>query len=321
VSLERDGAPLDSFEIGQDVQSFDVVKTGHDGLAEIDISSPHLPAMKVKVSADTQVSLEVSTLKGKRQTTIGIVGGSIGLKVAKLGSAQDVSVRTDSAAMGVRGTEFTVTAPPTGDVLVTCDDGEVLCTDEQGKELRAIPGTVVEKRPGELFRTVPVAAAGLEAYRAQWGSERLVYLQVNALRIIARNVRQYTALSRELHLEAVELEQSKAIITRWTEEDRSGRAGQGQRLQVQLLRERRVIGALLVRMRRTVFALERVAFRIERLEALHARGFGVGTLSGGETTDQFFARFEKERNDVRQKLSQTRYLTKMYVRRNDGQLP
>jgi hypothetical protein len=321
VSLERNGAAMDSFEIGQDVESFDVVKTGSDGLAELEISSPQLPAMKVKVSSETQFSVEVSTLKGKQQTTIGIVGGSVSLKVAKLSSAQEVNVRTDSAAMGVRGTDFTVTAPPTGDVLVTCDEGEVICTDDQGRELNAIPGTVVEKRPSELFRTVPVAAAGLEAYRTQWRLERLQFLRANALPIIARNVRLYTALSRELNLEAAELSRSRTIISRWADEDRSGRAGRGQRAQAQLLRERRTIGALLVRMRRTVFQLERVEFRIERLQALHERGVGAGTLDGGVTTTQFFERFQRERNDVDQKLAQTRFVTKMFVRRNDGQLP
>jgi hypothetical protein len=321
VSLERNGTAMDSFEIGQDVETFDVVKTGSDGLAEMQISSPQLPAIKVKIRSETQFTLEVSTLKGRQQTTIGIVGGSIALKVSKLSAAQEVKVRTDSTVMGVRGTDFTVTSPPTGDVLVTCDEGEVVCTDDQGMELRAIPGTVVEKRAAELFRTAPVAAAGLEAYREKWGSERLQFLQANAVKIITRNARLYGALSRELNAEAAELSRSRKIISRWADEDRSGLAGQDHKIQVQLLRERRIIGALLVRMRRTLFILERVAFRIERLQVIHARGIGVGTLDGGETTAQFFERFQKERSDLQQKLRQTRYVTKMFVRRNDGQLP
>ena len=162
VSLERNGAAMDSFEIGQDVESFDVVKTGSDGLAELEISSPQLPAMKVKVSSETQFSVEVSTLKGKQQTTIGIMGGSVSLKVAKLSGAQEVNVRTDSAAMGVRGTDFTVTAPPTGDVLVTCDEGEV--------GLHRRPGQGAERHPrhrgGEASqRALPHRARGR---RAAW---------------------------------------------------------------------------------------------------------------------------------------------------------
>lgn len=315
--MERDGAPLDSVEIGQDLQSFDVVKTGGDGLAELDIASAHSPRMTVKISHDTQFTLELSTVNGRQQTSIGIMGGSIALKVAKLGSGQEVNVRTDSAAMGVRGTDFTVSSPPTGDVLVTCDEGEVVCTDDQGKELHAIPGTVVEKRPSELFRTLPVAAPALDAFRAQWGEERRAFLEANALRIIQNNVRLYERLGKELDASTAELERNQAIIGKWTDEDRRGRIGEQRELQ----RERRVIGALLTRLRRTQFQLERVTFRLARLSVVHARGFGVGTLDGGVTTTEFFTRFQGERRDVERKLSQARFVTKMYVRRNAGRLP
>ena len=132
VAMVRDGAEMNGVAIGQDVQAFDVVKTGSDGLAELELASAHMPRLTIKVTADTQFSLEIASLGGRQQTTLGILGGSLSLKVAKLAGAQDVLVRTDSAAMGVRGTQFTVTSPPTGDVLVTCDEGEVVCTDDQG---------------------------------------------------------------------------------------------------------------------------------------------------------------------------------------------
>ena len=48
---------------------------------------------------------------GKQESTIGIVGGQIALKVQKLLPTQSVQVKSDAAVMGVRGTSFTVTAP------------------------------------------------------------------------------------------------------------------------------------------------------------------------------------------------------------------
>ena len=39
------------------------------------------------------------------------MSGTIALTVKKLTGSQDLSVHTESAVMGVRGTEFTVTAP------------------------------------------------------------------------------------------------------------------------------------------------------------------------------------------------------------------
>jgi hypothetical protein len=273
--------------------------------------------MTVKVSSDTQFSVEVTALGGKQQTTLGIIGGSISMKASRLAGTQSLSVKTDSAAMGVRGTEFDVTTPPTGDVLVTCDEGEVVVTDDQGKELHAIPGTVVEKRPAELYRTVPVAVSGLGKFRGQWASERAQALEKNALRLIQANARLYNTLVAELNAGHAELARSRAILTKWAEEDKRARMGQ----RAEIIKERKEIGGVLNRIRRTQFRLERVHFRLLRLETYHEKGIGKGTLDDGVTTAQFFDRFSDERKDVERKMALTRSVSKMYARRNDGALP
>jgi len=317
VSLVRDGAQMDSLAIGADVQNFDLVKTGSDGLAELDVNSPLSPRITIKVSADTQFSVEIATIEGKQQTTLGIIGGSISLKAARLAGTQALSVKTDSAAMGVRGTQFDVTSPATGDVLVTCDEGEVVVTDDQGKELHAIPGTVVEKQPAELYRTVPVEVSGLQTFRGQWAAERGQALEKNALRLIQGNARLYNRLVQELNAGHAELDKYRETISRWREEDRRARVGQ----RAEIAKDRQAIGGLLARLRRTQFRLERVHFRLARLMAIHNRGIGAGTLEGGITTAQFFERFANERKDVEDKLYLTRSISKLYLRRNEGRLP
>ena len=317
VSLVRDGAQVDNLAIGADLQNFDLVKTGSDGLAELDVNSAQSPRITIRVSADTQFSLEMATIAGRQQTTLGIIGGSISLKAARLAGTQALSVKTDSAAMGVRGTEFDVTSPATGDVLVTCNEGEVVVTDDQGKELHAIPGTVVEKRPAELYRTVPVEVSGLRTFRGQWAAERGQALEKNALKLIQANVRLYNRLVRELNAGHAELDKYRETISGWREEDRRARAGQ----RAEIAKDRQAIGSLLARLRRTQFQLERVHFRLARLMAIHNRGIGQGTLDGGVSTAQFFERFVKERKDVEDKLYLTRSVSKMYLRRNDGRLP
>ena len=315
--MVRDGAQVDNLAIGADLQNFDLVKTGSDGLAELDVKSAQSPRITIKVSADTQFSVEIATIEGKQQTTLGIIGGSISLKAARLAGTQALSVKTDSAAMGVRGTQFDVTSPATGDVLVTCDEGEVVVTDDQGKELHAIPGTVVEKQPAELYRTVPVEVSGLQRFRGQWVAERGQALEKNALRLIRGNVRLYNRLVQELNAGHAELDQYREIINRWREEDKRARVGQ----RAEIARDRLAIGSLLARLRRTQFQLERVHFRLARLMAIHNRGIGTGTLDGGVTTAQFFQRFANERKDVEDKLYLTRSISKMYLKRNDGRLP
>ena len=317
VAIARDGTSIDGVAIGQDLQNFDQVTTGSDSRAELDLSSGDVPKMTVKVGADTQFSLEITSLSGSRQTTLSIMGGSLSMKVAKLSGGQAVQVKTDSTTMGVRGTDFVVTTPPSGDVLVTCDEGEVVCTDAQGKELRAIPGTVVEQRPDELFRTVAVSTADLDGFRSRWSAERLQNLEQNALARIRVNAALYDRLVRELNQEYAELIRGQAILDKWMSEDRQGRIGQRR----ELARERRTIGTLLPRLRRTQFQLERVTFRLARLARIRDRGFGAGSLPGGITTDQFFQRVQTERPEVQRKLALTRYVTKMYGKRNEGQLP
>ncbi len=317
VGVVRDGADIDGVGIGQDLQNFDLVKTGSDGQAELAIATPQAPRMTVRISSDTQFSLEIAAVEGTQESTIGLVGGQIALKVDKLLATQSVKVKSDSAAMGVRGTDFTVTAPETGDILVTCDEGEVVVTDDQGKDLTAIPGTAVEEQPGQVYRTVPVAASGVEQFRTQWRAERSQFVQANALRLIQANARRYLLLSREFNAAHQELSRNQAITRKWALEDRAGRIGSAG----ETLRERRVMGALLPRLRRTAFQLERVAFRLERLQALHDRGIGQGTIDGGMTTQVFFAQISRERQDVARKLALTRLLTKQYLKRSEGRLP
>ena len=106
-------------------------------------------------------------------------------------------------------------------------------------------------------------------------------------------------------------------MRKWAFEDRAGRIGSPAEVD----KERRAIGALLVRLRRTAFQLERVTFRLERLQVLHDSGIGVGSLDDGMTTKVFYAQIVRERRGVAQKLALTRFLTKQYLKRNEGKLP
>ncbi len=317
MTVIRDGAELPDAGIGSDIENFDVVRTGADGQAEIRITTPRAPQVTIRMSNDTQFSVELAAVSGKQQTTVGIIGGSLALKVAKLASSQSVGVATDSGTMGVRGTSFTVTAPESGDVLVTCDEGDVQYTDAQGRTLHAVPGAVVEDRPGDVYRTTAVPVTGLDGFRTTWASDRALAVEKNALRLIQTNARLYTQLTRDLAAERAELARASAIVTKWQNEHGKGTVG----TRAEMARERAAIGALLSRMRRTAFQLERVDFRLRRLSALHDRGIGKGTIEGGVSTTDFFARVARERADVRAGLALTRFVSKMYARRADGALP
>jgi hypothetical protein len=329
VTLVRNSEELEGPQIGQALQNFDMIRTGGDGLAELTVSTPSAPKMTLRISPKTQFSLEITKLGQKQQTTVGLVGGTVSLKVSRLAGSQAVNVKTDAAAMGVRGTDFTVTSPPTGDILITCDEGEVICTDDEGRELTAIPGTVVEKRQeveGEeqarRFRAVPVAVSDLEAFRTNWNTERIEALRANPLLWIRKFAPVYRRLSRAFDRNYRELMKQQAILNKWQREDRKGGLGSS----MEIMREKKDIARYLKALRATQFLFERVYFRLLELKSYHDQGLGRGTIEAddtgaAETTDIFFKRFERERREMARKMAVVRWVTRMYALRNDGSVP
>jgi hypothetical protein len=317
VAVTRDGEELPSPSIGLAIEAFDVVQTGEDGLAQIEVTVARYPRMTITVSADTQFSFEAASLGGKQQTTLGVITGSLSLKVGKLTGSQEVRVKTDAATLGVRGTSFTVTAAESGDMLLTCDEGEVVLTDERGREARAAPGDIVEQRVGEPFRAAQVPVSGLGDFRARWLVERRSALEKNAFAVIQRDAKLYDRLLKEFDLGTAELAGHQAVLRKWADEDRGGRLAS----RAEMSRERQEIGAILVRLRSAQFQLERVQARLVRLARLHARGIGAGTLEGGITTKQFFEKLLTERKDVTRALARVRWIAKQYVKRNDDREP
>lgn len=319
VGVVRNSEALDSsdVQVGMDIENFDLVKTGSEALAEVRISASNAPKISVKVAPNTRFSFEISKLGGAQQSSIGLLTGSLTLKVAKLTGSQQVKVRTDSTAMGVRGTEFTVSSPPSGDILITCDEGEVSCTDEDGDQLTAAPGTAIEKAAGERLRSVPVAVSNLVTFRENWLAERIAALRANALPAIRAYAVRYEALSEQFAKNYEELMKRKTIISKWTLEDKKGASG--GRMEV-MKEKKQVIGALL-KLRKTLFLFERIYYRLLELEAYHEMGNGKGLIRSGYTTEQFFNRMRGERRTLEARMASIRYIAKLYAKRNDGSIP
>lgn len=319
VSLVRNGDALvpESVVIGVPIENFDLMKTGDDGNAQVRIISPRVPSSTVVVSADTQFTFELSTLQGRQRSSVNLISGSLSLKVSTLSGAEDLDVQTENTVLGVRGTEFTVSTSVSGDTLVACSTGEVVCTAENGTEYQAIPGSVVENQAGGPFRRISVAAADLEGFRRTWGEQRLAAARANAQALIRLNAERYRQLREAFDRDYSELMRQRSIISKWGSEDRTGQIGRAADVD----REKRTLAAAMLRLRRTQFVLERVYYRLLRLKALHDQGYGRGNLSGSLTTTQFFDQLQRERRDVEMRMATVRYVMRLYVRRNNDQDP
>jgi hypothetical protein len=319
VSVQRDGQDLDTSEVqaGLEIDNLDLVKTGADGLAEVSITTPKSAGAAIKVSPRTQFTFELNNTGSRQQSSVGLMSGTIALTVAKLTGSQDLSVHTETAVMGVRGTEFTVTVPPTGDILVTCKTGDVVVTDENGTDVHATPGSAVEKKFGERFAVLPVRGVDVETFRSSWEKERAAFLKDHAIDVFKRDAQRYESLSDEFDTEYAALQEKKDILAKWTTEEKKGVVGSAAEVE----KEKGEIADLLGDIRETQFLLERVHYRLTAMKDLHDQGVGHGDIRKGLTTKEFFNRFEKGRAGLEVRLAGVRHVTKLYVRRNQGKDP
>lgn len=112
VTVERGGQAIAATP-GLRLQSSDVVKTGADGSVGITMTDNSLLSAGPKsVLALDQYAFDTTTYQGKfdatlKQGTLAVVSG----KIAKQ-SPDAMTVRTPATILGIRGTEFVVSAEP-----------------------------------------------------------------------------------------------------------------------------------------------------------------------------------------------------------------
>jgi hypothetical protein len=317
LTVVRNNRTLDSsgVEIGMEVQNLDLLKTGRTGYAELGLDDPQ--SATIKLSPGTTFYLERSAVGRGRRTSIGAITGSITVKVQKLAASQQVQVASESALMGVRGTTFEVTLSPTGDLLVSCSEGEVVCREESGAQISAVPGTVVSQPAGEVFRSQPVAVSDLDRFRQEWYAERLEVFKANPLKAIRFYALRYAALRDRFNRAYAALARERQVLEKWYDEDRRGQVGGN----MEILREKRRIIAHLLELRKVLFVFERIHFRLSELEEYWRQGYGEGTLEGSLTTRAFFQALDRDREVLERRMAEVRYLTKLYARRNQGAFP
>jgi hypothetical protein len=319
VEVDRNSETIPAWDvfIGMGVENYDLLRTDERGYAEVEINAPRSAPAVVRISPNTSFYFEMNKIGRNQTTTIGMITGSLSVKVAKLSTRQNVEVATESALMGVRGTDFAVTLSPGGDILVTAEEGRVSCFDESGQELFAEPGTVVEKRPGELFREVPVAVSDLETFQRNWYADRMEVFKSNALQAIKFYAGRYLRLKNRFDSAYDDLQQETQILRKWYAEDRRGEIGG----RMESMREKKELIGDLLELRKILYIFERVYFRLVELEGYYRQGYGRGQIGSGLSAAAFFNRFDREKQMLGEQVAEIRFITKLYAMRNNGNFP
>jgi hypothetical protein len=134
--------------IGDKLNTGDSLKTGKDGLVELDQKG-----VAVKVSASTVFTLREMSRGGQTKSVMSVALGSIKFRYDKL-SGQEPMIQTNGTVAGVRGTEFSVFSGADGSTLIAVDSGSVT-VDAGGKsvDLGASEGVEIKlgQPPGDKF--------------------------------------------------------------------------------------------------------------------------------------------------------------------------
>jgi len=317
VQVVRDEETLEAKIVkeGLALENLDLLKVGADGQLEVRITSPAAPPATLRVGPRTQFSIEIGKVGTKQQTTLDLVAGSVSMKVARLTGAQGMRVQTEAAVLGVRGTELTVTAPASGNLLVTCDEGEVECTDGKGTTLLAGAGGAIEQRSGGVLARLDVAAdTPLERLRREWLERQNALLESDPLKLVKFHAMVFDARLRQFDRQFARMKRWQTTFDSWKDEHRTGIVG---RVLMAII-ERRKLEADLRTTRATLFLLERTWVRLLELkEYCEERGIS-GCIGFLRPSAAFFDRLERQRGLIEWRRARVRFWERMYLLRNDG---
>jgi hypothetical protein len=302
--IYRDGALVDEYlDIGFELQEFDLLETDEGSLVELDIALPNGRSVTAHIQENTAFYFDFGDVAGEKHTKLRLLSGSLGLKVQKLMSHEKVSVATQSAVMGVRGTEFEVRVSKDRAVLITCPIGSVVCTDTDGGEALAEPGSIVEKTPDVPLQAFAVGAEDITLYTEYWQHTRDEIFRASAGMFIRSYALRYRDLLPLFELAYVDLNGQRRPLSEF---DASAGTGELMRLKMQ-------ISPSILKMRSVFPMFEHIFHALKVLEESHAIGLGHGDIDRRMTTGAFFQDFNHNRERIQRQMSEVRYLFKLYV--------
>jgi hypothetical protein len=178
--------------IGDILNTGDGVRTGADGLVELDQKG-----VIVHINPGTVFTLMEKEQKGKVAGVLSLVLGSVKFRYDRL-TGQEPLIQTASCIAGVRGTELAVYAGVDGSSLIIVEKGAVE-VEAEGATVALAPQEAVEVRPGQppgmKYRPPSVKID----YR-RWNEEKLQGLLADpaaAMQDVLQQLEYYIAKSGE----------------------------------------------------------------------------------------------------------------------------
>jgi len=320
ISVLRNATQLSDkdIDIGTALQNFDTIKTGAATSMEITIHAKTGIDAVLTVQPSTSLTLDITSLKSSQSGAINLLAGTLDLKVKKMIGSNQLSVKTSSANMGVRGTQFQVSYSVSGDILVSTVEGRVECQVEDGKVLFSAPGDVVQGSFDGQWNSAPVSVAKLADFRKKWFTQRIDAFRANPGKATRLFALMYLRFNTAFVAAYGELMANRDLIQQWIKEDNEGNTGS----LAELNREKLKLFTSLAKLKRIQVRFERVYYRLLQLDELYAQGIApTGQIKPNLSVAQFYKTFRDEKADMALKFADIQFITKLYAKRNDGSFP
>ena len=302
VTLHRGGSAPSTADIGQVVENFDILQTGPKSRATLELDPGSPGGAEIRLAENTAFYYESALSDDRtRKTVVQLLAGSVAVKVQKLADGE-FRVGADNAVLGVRGTTFIVNTIPDGALLVTCAEGRVEVTDEDGERLYAQPGRIVSQPAGESVREELVALESLADFRVAWVDDSLKSLAVRAPKVIAGYAKRYEEALPSFDAAYAKLRLQDPVLGSWAVAREAG----GEPRFTDWIPEKKAVAPVLFECLTALFKLERPFFRLRELAVLHEGGVGAGTLPDGRTTGAFFDFYGSQAASVAERLAYVR---------------
>ncbi len=315
ATLVRAGKSLGEANIGDEVLPDDMIRTAGDGLVIINLDRSTGMRGNLTIRPRSVVYIRLQPDPAGPKSTVELISGQIGSKLAKLSGNPTLNVSTQTVAMGVRGTAFAVATSVNGSILIICTEGEVVSTD--GAATLSVPaGRAVEKKGSARLRLVPVAISSPETFERQWISEEIEAFKANAPRAMADYEKLYSDLLGRFHTSFDPLQKSE-ILSKWIREDVAGvRVNPNDPV---TMREKREMISQIMDIRKILFIFERIYYRILELEGIISGTSMERTqLRPGLTAGDFIRKVRAEAPSLERRMYLFRYAEKLYEVRNAG---
>lgn len=319
VEIVRNGKILSgkTVSFGYKIHNFDQIRAGKAAMAEIQIDAKTGVPGVLKISPNSIVKMDITSMKKNQKGGIDLLAGSIDLKVQKMTTGNSLDVRTSTAVMGVRGTTFSVTVSPAGDNLLATDEGRVACLTSDGSEYFSEPGLIVEGSYDGAWNNDEIPARDLAEFRNSWYKSKVEAFRADPERALKQMAVRYVKFRKDFKAAYLELQKSRDVLKRWQEQEMKGSTGST----MENMKDKKALAGAMFAGRKALFMLEPAYLRLQQLEEILDFSSVGGALEDGTKIKDFLRTFKSEAKELSAQIVDMNYYVKLYAKRNDGSFP